>query len=91
MICYNTEPQPYSGKPFQYESYQANKHYQTHYYNYLVLDFISKSTNDRAERAQALRELDICERKMLFCRRHPNFDSKLAEQHVLELKRQFNR
>ncbi len=69
-----------------YEKWNANKGYLKHYENYLMLDFISKASKDGRERAQARKEMDICERKLAFWTRHPNYDQAEVTRGVQKLK-----
>ncbi|MCP1540127.1 hypothetical protein [Methylorubrum extorquens] len=74
-----------------YSQWNANKGYLTHYENYLVLDFITRASKDRAEIAQARKELTICERKLEFWRKHPNFETAVVTRKVEEMKRQWEK
>jgi hypothetical protein len=65
-------------KPAYFQPYHkmnAVKGYLTHYHNFMYLRFIrdNKLSTD-AEKRQAIRELVICERKLTWWQRHPNYD-----------------
>lgn len=53
----------------------AVKNYLIHYGNSKTLRFIINKSQDFGDRRQATRELEICERKMLFWSKHNNFES----------------
>lgn len=55
----------------------ATKCYLDHYKNFLVLDFIAKN-GTLHEKAQARREIEVCERKMTYWKRQPHFNADLA-------------
>jgi hypothetical protein len=69
-----------------YETWDAVKGYLNHYSNYLVLDFMAKTSKDGREKAQARKELTICERKLAYWRRHPNFRLDEVTRGVEKLK-----
>lgn len=51
----------------------GSKAYLRHFDNYLFLDFIAKN-GSRAERASVEKEILICQKKLEFWEKHPNFD-----------------
>ncbi len=63
--------------------------YLRHYANKLYLSFIA-SNGTRDERWQAERELVICERKLRFWERHPNFVAELARIGMEKLNKEWN-
>ncbi|RWB95607.1 MAG: hypothetical protein EOQ56_28070 [Mesorhizobium sp.] len=65
----------------------GTKAYLRHYDNYLFLDFVSKNprASDR-EKRQARLELTICEQKLSYWRKHPNYDEAEAQRGVQGLK-----
>lgn len=73
-----------------YGRLNANAGYLRHYDNYLYLDFILKTTDRNNERTQAAKELKICERKLEYWRRHPNFVSSVVMPQVEEKKKHWN-
>lgn len=69
----------------------GTRNYLKHYDNYLFLQFVS--TNPRstdAEKRQARLELTICEKKLEFWRRHPNYDQDEALKGIQDLKRNWS-
>lgn len=65
--------------------------YLRHYENYLFLHFVAK--NERStwqEKAQARKELTICEQKLAWWSKHPNYDHDEAVRGVEQLKRMWN-
>lgn len=73
MFCYS-DNQPRSATPVNVWKMNPNKAFMSHYANFLYLDFILNN-GDYQERQQARKELVICERKMKFWERHPDFNS----------------
>ncbi|RWI35515.1 hypothetical protein [Mesorhizobium sp.] len=64
--------------------------FMRHYENYLFLQFVTKNPRaSEAEKRQARHELTICEGKLAFWRRHPNYDHEEAMQRVNVLKKQW--
>lgn len=55
----------------------GSKAYLRHYDNYLVLNFIAKN-GTRQERAEVEKEILICERKLAFWEKHPNYDREVV-------------
>lgn len=56
----------------------GSKAYLRHFSNYLFLNFVSvKGT--REERASVEKEILICERKLKFWERHPNFNASYVQ------------
>lgn len=56
----------------------GSKAYLRHFSNYLFLNFVSvKGT--REERASVEKEIQLCERKLKFWERHPNFDPAFVQ------------
>jgi hypothetical protein len=79
----------YKGPP--YHKQDATKRYLSHYENYLYLAFIQENTKDRAERAQATKELTMCEKKMAHWQHHVNYDHAAALQGIMELKKKWSK
>lgn len=76
MLIYEEHPIR-TTKPFRVEDYDATAQYVTHFSNSLLLKFFhTKGT--REEKQQAARELTICERKMKFWQRAPNYSQQAA-------------
>ena len=60
---------------------------KNHLDNYFFLKLILLRSNSVVEKAQASKELDICERKMKFHERNPNLDVKVVDAHRDYLKK----
>lgn len=65
------------------------KQYCKHLDNWFFLKFVLMNSTDFAERAQANKELTICERKMTYWKRNGRFDSAAAQRYKDELKKQW--
>jgi len=88
-IIYSEERHEGGAPTVPYERWNAVKHYLKHYANYLYLDFIAKASKDGRERAQARKEMAICEKKMAYWKRHPRYDQAEVTKGVQELKAQW--
>jgi hypothetical protein len=87
-IIYNESPEPYTGKGgFKLENARATEKWLEHFSNSLILTAIMQSPKDRVEKQAASRELAICDRKMAFWKRHPNFNLHAATFEATELKK----
>jgi hypothetical protein len=64
------------GNPVPYNRLNAITGYMKHFDNYLFLKFIQENTKDFKEKAQATKELTICERKMEWWKKHPTYDQQ---------------
>jgi hypothetical protein len=80
MFIYADNRQPFSGS-INVWNWDGTKKFLEHYDNYLLLHLFA-TEGTRAERAQAEKEIAICERKMRFWRRHPKFDSDVAQKEI---------
>lgn len=90
MFFYSETKQPFSGSPSRVWEMNGTKVYLTHYSNLLYLQFVAN--NPRAtfqERSQAEKEIKICEKKLEWWLRHPNFDQDEALREVAKLKSQW--
>jgi len=67
----------------------ATKVFMTHYTNSLYLKFMLLKGN-RLEKHQAVKELAICDRKLLYWQRQSNFDDVKAERLMVEEKKKWN-
>lgn len=76
MFCYS-DSEPRSATPINIWRMNPNKPFMTHYANFLYLDFILNNGN-YVEQQQARKELKICERKMAFWEKHPDFNKEAA-------------
>ena len=84
MFCYETSENAVRGSfsGFDPSRVNASAQYLKHYENRLYLEFmVEKGT--LAEKHQAKKELAMCDRKLAYWERQPNFNSKT----VLEKKR----
>ena len=78
-FCYSEEREPFRGRPIPYHEQPAVQYWRKHYANSLYLRFIHTSPlSSFQERAQARKELDICDRKMATWARHPNWTAEEA-------------
>lgn len=90
MFFYSDQKQPFSGSPSAIWEMDGTRQYLQHYDNMLYLKFVAN--NSRAsfqERAQAEKEMKICQRKLDFWQRHPNYDKSRAMQGCLDLKKKW--
>jgi hypothetical protein len=89
MFFYSdNEPRQNSAVP--YHKQNATKSYLTHYDNLLFLQFVIRNSDDQAERAQAIKEQEICQRKMKHWTHHANYDQKEAIRGIERLKKQWS-
>lgn len=79
-ICYSDTPERGSGFPVKYDQLNATKHYLTHYFNFRYLRFIESNSENRMEKFQAAKELQICERKLAYWQKHPNYNIEQVKQ-----------
>lgn len=86
MALFYSDTSVRTGTPVDVWKMDGTKQYLTHYANLLMLNFFAKH-GTRAERADAEKELIICDRKLAFWRRHPNYVHELALKGVEALKR----
>jgi hypothetical protein len=84
-ICYN-ENERYTGPPISYNKINANRSYLRHYENSLLLQFLMLN-GDMQERAQASKEMNICQRKMERMEKHANFDWEKVLPEIEKLKK----
>lgn len=86
-IFYNeNEVRQRGGFMMPYHKQDANKKFMDHYSNYIILNEILKKPKDFGEKVQAVKELNICEKKMEYWKKHANFDQNLANKQVEDLK-----
>lgn len=89
MFCYS-EKSAAPAHPIDVWKMNAVEAYMRHFENFLFLDFMLNNGND-AEKRQSSVEMEICERKMKFWERHPNFVSAtvqaLKEKRLAEWKK----
>ncbi len=88
---YSDNSEPFTGSFIPYSEQPAGKYYITHYSNYLYLNFIlTHESSTFAEKTQAKKELDICERKLAYWRRHPNWSHEATDNEVAKLKSEWS-
>lgn len=69
-------------------SYQYLKHYD----NLMFLKFVANNTlASMAERNQAAHEIKICEKKLDFWKRHPNYDDHVVSNGIKEIKSRWSK
>lgn len=85
-LFYSDNREPFKGRPGDFAKYPATAKYLEHYANYIILDRILQAPKDLAERGQAAKELTLCEKKLAYWTRHPNFVRAEAERGVAKLK-----
>ena len=79
------------GPPSNLSCMDATRIWLGHFSNSLILSAIQQKPRDFSERHQATKELTICERKMTFWRRHPNFDQQKASSEAQKLKNMWSK
>lgn len=84
-ICYD-ENERYSGPPVSYYKINANRSYLRHYENSLLLQFMMQNGNMK-ERAQASKEMGLCQRKMERMEKHANFDWSVVLPEIEKVKK----
>lgn len=90
-ILYEDNPQRSSNsRPMDFYKMPATKFYLKHYSNMLVLMAIQKSPKDFAEKMRAGKEIAMCQRKLDYWQKHPNFSSEEAANGCIALKKQWN-
>lgn len=90
VIVYEENPMPRSGASFDFGAADATKFYLEHYRNWKLLQFISTNTLATfAEKQQARKELTICDRKLAYWSKHPNFDTKRMQAGVVEIDKEW--
>jgi hypothetical protein len=68
----------------------GTKAYLRHYDNYLFLQFVTNNPRaSQIEKRQARTEMTICEKKLAFWQRHPNYDHDEALKGVDLLNKQW--
>ena len=92
FIYNDTEPRRQGMRnPIPYENWDAPKHWLTHYYNHKYLVFITlHASTTFKEKQQAHKELTICQRKLTFWAKHPNWSVERIETQRNEIDRQWS-
>lgn len=86
MFFYSENTGPRGPSKIPFHVWRATDRYLDHYSNYLILDAMLRAPRDRAERVQVVKELAICERKLAFWARHPNYNGAEADRGRAALK-----
>lgn len=69
----------------------ANKKYAEHYYNHCYLQFILKhEASTFIEKAQANKEIGICDRKLNYWKRHQNWDATESAKLCSKIRKQWH-
>ena len=88
MFFYDDEKKKaYTGPIIPYHELPATTYWVTHFSNSLYLIFYEQNDPDIRNRRQAAKELEICEKKMAYWKRHPNWNSDEAATKAIELKK----
>lgn len=84
-ICYSDQKdEPPKNVP--YEKWNAVKGYLKHFENSLYLSFLLANSHNRAEKAQASKELTHAEKCMERWKSHPNYDQARVNEGCQKLK-----
>lgn len=86
-LCYDNAPRG-DGIPIDIWKMDGTKAYLRHYANKLYLTFMLKA-GTTAEKMQASKELEICDRKLNYWSKHPNYVHADALAGVEKLKREW--
>ena len=88
-LCYEENPVRQGGGPRgSYLEMDAVKHWIRHMGNFYYLRFIETNPlADRSEVWMARREIPICERKLEYWKKHPNWDAETAARENEKLKK----
>ena len=94
MFCYDTKEIAVrkDGGKFNFDPSRvdATKQYLTHYANSLYLTFLLNANTTMSEKAQARKELELCDRKLKYWERQPHFEKDRATNGCIELKKVWN-
>lgn len=85
FLVYDDQPSR-SNANFDPSRINANKCYLEHYANSLYLLFMLQN-GTMEERAQASKELALCDRKLKFHEHHPNFDWEFVRPRAEKVKK----
>lgn len=84
-LIYDTSAQS-AGVPISVSRMNATKAFLRHFENKLILSFFAEK-GSQIEKWQAEKELLICERKLRFWEKHPNFEGAVAMKEMGNLKK----
>ena len=68
-----------------------NNQYKKHLENYFYLKFIHMNSKDGCEIYQSNKELQICQRKLDYWKKHPDFDINICHYHNNELIKKWSK
>jgi len=89
MFCYSDTDTPVRAGGFN-PNPPATQYWLTHFANSLYLQFIAGHADSSfADKQQANHELVLCNKKLAFWQKHPNFDSTAAATGALACKKQW--
>lgn len=83
-LIYN-ENEPRTSNPVPLGKLNANRQYRRHLENWFFLKLTMRNGN-MIDRHQASKELAICDRKLEYWYKKPDFDMKQAERDISELR-----
>ena len=90
MFFYSDTKEKFTGNPSRIWEMNGTKVYVSHYSNLLYLQFVANNPlASFIERQQAEKEIKLCEKKLEWWKRHPNFDQVEALREVEKLKKQW--
>jgi len=92
MFFYNTGSPEAGPRPqINIWNWDGTKQYLKHYDQYKFLHFVTVNPrSSEAEKRQARAELTICEKKLEFWRKHPNYDHAAAMKGVDTLNKHWS-
>lgn len=82
-----------SSGPFNYARMKCinpTNAWKNHLGNYFYLRFILDKSDNRVEKWQANKEMQIAERKMAFWEKNPDFDKVTAQEYKDKMKKTWN-
>jgi hypothetical protein len=90
FLIYN-ENEKRTGGGFNPNDFDPNACIRKHFENEAYLKFILGASDDFSERQQARKELDICERKQNYWKKHPQYDPTIAASDIKEIRQKWAR
>ena len=90
LVYDDEQPRRSGGKLFDFASANASKFYLEHYRNFMFLKFMAyNKLSTYEEKARALKELIVCERKMEYWKRHINYNSDVVNAGIVEILKEW--
>ena len=86
MTYFYSDTSPSDYNPSLINRLNPNTQYKKHLENHFFLKFLLLRSDSIIEKAQANKELTICERKLDFWSRKPSFDQSIANTHNKQLQ-----